>query len=197
MVNYRKEPQEIFVQMDVEYMPGKVGNDAMQFTLAATGKLVLSSCFLAGPPLTGGIECSSRTQSFKPPKNTAGEIKSAPYPITMDGHFIAARGHMHGGSIQSDTPLQLRPTLKLRPYSPLSPLTNTLTDGGTYVSMRINNNVVCTSNATYGGAGSSTIINGKEWQTITKMSECAGPIPVKKGDQVLISAGYDTEKHPL
>jgi hypothetical protein len=46
MVNYRKEPQEIFVQMDVEYMPGKVGNDAMQFTLAATGKLllVLLSC---------------------------------------------------------------------------------------------------------------------------------------------------------
>jgi hypothetical protein len=37
MVNYRKEPQEIYVQMDVEYMPGKIGNDAMQFTLAATG----------------------------------------------------------------------------------------------------------------------------------------------------------------
>jgi hypothetical protein len=63
--------------------------------------------------------------------------------------------------------------------------------------MSVNNKLVCTSNATYGGAGSSTIINGKEWQTITKMSECAGPISVKKGDQVLIMAGYDTEKHPL
>ncbi|KAE9982516.1 hypothetical protein EG328_010798 [Venturia inaequalis] len=145
MVNYNKEPQEIYVQMDVEYMPDKVGNDAMQFTLAAT-------------------ECSSLTQSFRPPKNAVGEIKSADYPITADGDFIAARGHMH--------------------------------DSGTYVSMSINGNVVCQSNATYGGAGSSTIVDGKEWQTITKMSTCAGPIPVKKGDNVVIAAGYDTEKHP-
>lgn len=42
MVNYNKVEQEVFVQMDVEYMPGKVGNDAMQYTLAATGKPRLS-----------------------------------------------------------------------------------------------------------------------------------------------------------
>jgi hypothetical protein len=65
------------------------------------------------------------------------------------------------------------------------------------VAMRVNDKLVCQSNATYGGAGSSTIVNGKEWQTITQMSTCAGPIPVKKGDNVIIAAGYDTEKHPL
>lgn len=70
-------------------------------------------------------------------------------------------------------------------------------DSGTYVSMSINGNLVCKSNATYGGAGASTIVNGKEWQTITEMSTCAGPIPVKKGDNVVIAAGFDTEKHPL
>jgi hypothetical protein len=63
--------------------------------------------------------------------------------------------------------------------------------------MLLNNNLVCQSNATYGGGGSQTIVNGKEWQTITKMSTCEGPIPVKKGDIVVITAGFDTEKHPL
>lgn len=70
-------------------------------------------------------------------------------------------------------------------------------DGGTYVSMRINDALVCQSNATYGGAGSSAMVNGKEWQTITKMSTCPGPIPVKKGDNVTIAAGFDTLNHPL
>lgn len=70
-------------------------------------------------------------------------------------------------------------------------------DSGTYVAMTVNEKLVCQSNATYGGAGSSTIVNGKEWQTITKMSTCPGPIPVKKGDNVVISAGYDTKEHPL
>jgi hypothetical protein len=70
-------------------------------------------------------------------------------------------------------------------------------DGGTYVSMRINDKLVCQSNATYGGGGAQTIVDGKEWQTITKMSTCEEPITVKKGDNVVIAAGYDTEKHPL
>jgi hypothetical protein len=37
------------------------------------------------------LECSSATQSFKPPKNTAGEIKSIPYPVTADGTIIGSR----------------------------------------------------------------------------------------------------------
>jgi hypothetical protein len=63
--------------------------------------------------------------------------------------------------------------------------------------MWVNGKDVCTSEATYGGAGSSLSINGKEWQTITKMSECNGPIVVKKGDNVIITNKYDTKSHPL
>ncbi|KAF2404354.1 hypothetical protein EJ06DRAFT_518776 [Trichodelitschia bisporula] len=146
LVNYHPEPQNVFLQMDIEWVPGKYGPDASQATLAATS-------------------CDSATQSFKPQPGTAGEIKSKVYPATADGKIIAARGHMH--------------------------------DGGTAVNMYINDKLVCASKATYGGAGSTLKVNGKEWQTITKMSECADPIAIKKGDNVLITASYDTKTHPL
>lgn len=69
-------------------------------------------------------------------------------------------------------------------------------DGGTYVTMQVNNQTVCNSKATYGGS-SSLIVDGKEWQSITTMSECSQPIPIKKGDVIHILAGYDTKNHPL
>jgi hypothetical protein len=56
------------------------------------------------------------------------------------------------------------------------------------VTMILNDKPVCTSKATYGGAGSALLVNGKEWQTITTMSECSEPINVKNGDILKISA---------
>jgi hypothetical protein len=29
IANYRKEPQQPYIQFDIEYLPGKVGKDAM------------------------------------------------------------------------------------------------------------------------------------------------------------------------
>ena len=69
-------------------------------------------------------------------------------------------------------------------------------DGGTAVQMQINGKLVCSSNATYGGEGHTTVVDGKEWATITKMSECMDPIEVKRGDKVKIVAAYDTVAHP-
>jgi hypothetical protein len=63
--------------------------------------------------------------------------------------------------------------------------------------MMVNDKPVCTSKATYGGSGSALQVNGKEWQTITTMSECSKPIAVKKGDILTVSATYDTKNHPL
>jgi hypothetical protein len=74
----------------------------------------------------------------------------------------------------------------------------TILDGGTSVNMLVNDKLVCSSNAIYGnstGTGAPTS-NGKEWQTITKMNECFYPIPLKKGDQVKITATYDMKAHP-
>jgi hypothetical protein len=37
VVNYRKEPQKLFLQFDVEHVPGKAGKDAMTTFLSTTG----------------------------------------------------------------------------------------------------------------------------------------------------------------
>jgi len=63
--------------------------------------------------------------------------------------------------------------------------------------MLVNDKLVCSSNATYGGDSSTAVVGGKEWQTITKMSECFNPVQVKKGDIIKVSALYDTKAHPL
>ena len=69
-------------------------------------------------------------------------------------------------------------------------------DGGKNIRMYVNDKLVCSSNAEYGGNGGNLIVDGKEWQTITKMTECAGPIGVKKNDKITVSAAYDTIAHP-
>jgi hypothetical protein len=76
-----------------------------------------------------------------------------------------------------------------------APLT-CLVDGGTAVQMRINGKLVCSSNATYGGEGHATVVDGTERATITKMSECMDPVEVKRGDKVKIAATYDTAARP-
>jgi hypothetical protein len=73
----------------MEYMPGKWGSDAQQSTLAATGNYHQKEIKIE--KLTYFLECSSATQSFIPPKNTAGEIKSVPYEVTADGSIIISR----------------------------------------------------------------------------------------------------------
>jgi hypothetical protein len=52
----------------------------------------------------------------------------------------------------------------------------------------INDKFICTSDAKYGGP---------ENITISEMTHCRGPIPVKKGDILTMTAEYDLTKHPL
>ncbi|KAF2675179.1 hypothetical protein BT63DRAFT_462626 [Microthyrium microscopicum] len=145
LVNYKEVKQQVYLQMDMEYMPGKVGNDASQAVLSAT-------------------KCGSLDLGFKPKAGEAGQIESQDFPVNVDGTVIASRGHMH--------------------------------DGGTSVNMLLNGKVVCTSKAIYGSTANGAGVDGKEWQTITKMEECEAPIPVKKGDTVKITATYDMKQHP-
>jgi hypothetical protein len=64
------------------------------------------------------------------------------------------------------------------------------------VKMVVNGKEACSSNAVYGGTGATLIVDGKEWQTITQMTECAGPIQIKQGDKIQVVAAYDTITHP-
>jgi len=72
-----------------------------------------------------------------------------------------------------------------------------LHDGGDQIGLFINNKFVCSSKATYGGSESTATVNGQEWKTISSMSYCDGPIPVKKGDALHMVVGYDLKKYPL
>ena len=70
-------------------------------------------------------------------------------------------------------------------------------DGGTSVSLSLNGKHQCTSTAVYGGQGGRLTVNGKIWETISKMTECNEPIRVKVGDIIKVKGTYDTKKHPL
>jgi len=68
----------------------------------------------------------------------------------------------------------------------------------------INSKFICASKAEYGtraeGNGGHSHGKGAETSsinTISNMSTCVGPWPVKKGDTVTITAEYDLKKHPL
>jgi hypothetical protein len=70
-------------------------------------------------------------------------------------------------------------------------------DGGVGVAAYVNGKLVCNSVASYGLEGGRTIVDGKEWKTISKMSECLDPIELKKGDTIKLEASFDNVAHPL
>jgi hypothetical protein len=67
-------------------------------------------------------------------------------------------------------------------------------DGGSSIQILVNDKWACTSNAIYGTKMKSA--DGKEWTTISQMTECAQPIEVKKGDQIKLVATFDEIAHP-
>jgi hypothetical protein len=70
-------------------------------------------------------------------------------------------------------------------------------DGGVGVAAYVNGKMVCNSEAVYGLEGGRTVVDGKEWKTISKMSECIEPFELKKGDIIKLEASYDNIAHPL
>jgi hypothetical protein len=80
-------------------------------------------------------------------------------------------------------------------------------DGGVAMDVFINDKHTCVSTAQYGdksqemghshgdsgdsGSAVSTV------KTISFMTDCRGPFPVKKGDNLTLRAVYDLSKHPL
>jgi hypothetical protein len=61
----------------------------------------------------------------------------------------------------------------------------------------INGKDVCISTADYStGYGGNVETSVSNWTTISRMSECDGVWPVKKGDVVTLEASYDEIKHP-
>jgi hypothetical protein len=174
IVNYNKVAKQIYVYYDLEWVPGIVGDDVKTVTLTAT---------CGGSP---GIKLSQNG-----PTNTT----SGKFYFMEDGAVLGARGHLHG----TFTPL---PSLL---YANMS-----LLDGGVKVVLHINDKFVCASDAVYGEktgddsamdghshGGSSGGASSSAIKTISGMTPCVGPFPVKKGDTMKLIAEYDLSRHPL
>ncbi|KAF1987846.1 hypothetical protein K402DRAFT_46801 [Aulographum hederae CBS 113979] len=76
-----------------------------------------------------------------------------------------------------------------------------LHDGGTNVSMTLNDKNICTSLAHYGSGGwqGSLTINGQNttFETISSMDFCSMDIPVKAGDKIRVTANCEYPFHGL
>jgi len=171
IVNYNKQAKQVYVYYDLEWVPGLQGDDVKTVTLTAT---------CGGSP---AVKLSTAG-----PRNTT----SGNFYFMEDGRVLGARGHLH--------------------------------DGGVKVSLFINNKFTCASNAIYGdksqssggmggamakggakggaksGGAKSGGAKGKSTtniKTISSMTSCRGPFPVKKGDTMKLVAEYDLSKHPL
>jgi hypothetical protein len=96
----------------------------------------------------------------------------------QDGRILGGRGHLH--------------------------------DGGDKMAILLNGKFLCDSKAEYGykvdngdmagghGHGDGKSGSGEfNIKTISKMSDCRGPFPVKKGDSMQLIAEYDLKQHPL
>lgn len=75
-------------------------------------------------------------------------------------------------------------------YSPEGHLHN----GGSKMYMLINDEFVCASEAVYGGQDPASV--SEKGASITSMTPCNVPIPVKKGDWLSMAAEYDLKSHP-
>ena len=67
-------------------------------------------------------------------------------------------------------------------------------DGGVSVETIVNGKPVCESKAIYGTK--LKMENGKEWTTISKMTDCEEPFAVKNGDIITMKVNFDEVNHP-
>jgi hypothetical protein len=73
----------------------------------------------------------------------------------------------------------------------------TSVDGGVSIVAKLNGQVLCTSEATYGIDDTIKKANGESWATIRQMSVCSkSPVKLKKGDTIAVEANYDFDLHP-
>jgi len=70
-----------------------------------------------------------------------------------------------------------------------------LHDGGESMTVFLNEKPVCVSKAVYGTKMKSE--NGKEWTTISQMTDCLDAVRVKKGDKIALETKFDEKSHPL
>jgi hypothetical protein len=147
LMNYRDEPQKVYIIAEAEYLPGKP-----EGFLESTGvQISVTGCDLK-------IDFNLPEGKFS---------KTSPeYIVPKDILLVSMGGHMH--------------------------------DGGDNMELLINGKLACVSKAVYAIDGQVlTDKNGKTASSIVGMSPCVGPIQLKKGDKLSVTANYDRSAHPM
>jgi hypothetical protein len=76
LINYLPTEQDVYLQVDMEYVNGRVGGDVIGSGLAAP------ACTM--------------TTGWRPEKNTSGKIEGDGYKVVKDGYIISARECLTG-----------------------------------------------------------------------------------------------------
>lgn len=72
-----------------------------------------------------------------------------------------------------------------------------LNNGGLNMTLYVNGQESCSSEAIYGGTDGGLAANGEKWETITGYTECPEPVKIRVGDSLTMDAHYDLTKHRL
>jgi hypothetical protein len=65
------------------------------------------------------------------------------------------------------------------------------------MEVKLNGNLVCDSQAQYGGPGhEGKSPEGKVWKTLASTTACKKPIKVSKGDKLAVTANFNLGKYP-
>lgn len=170
LVNDNEASKTIYLDFDLEYIPGKEGmRDATATLISVTGCAEERAL----------LEAEGAKAVVKIDPNGIAITESPKYPITADGTVLSATG------THSIPP----PLVSTSERYDANSCPGHLHSGGSSMIMLINGKEVCESKAVYAKEGNQ--------EKLVSMSQCPPSIKVKKGDDLTMRSIYDLKTHPM
>jgi hypothetical protein len=181
LVNYNKEEKKVFVTVEIEYVDSLVGADAVSNLMSVI------ACE-AGHGKNGGayihlnqtgVAVRSSSRSFLTEQSYQREIFMLGVPYWTLSQSIVLTAFI-GGHLYTEIKFGLEHMLIWSSH-----------EGSEEMTIVINGKEFCESLPTYGTGGSTNKI------TVTGISSCLAPIPVKKGNMMTMNAVNNIARHSM
>jgi hypothetical protein len=177
MINYTQKEKKVYINFDYEYVPGRMGKETT-FTIASTlGKCYQDEIQIQTNVLKVVVVSDSMPMETKQVLCEARILKSCK----------AAR-FWHSEDVSTDLSAGLYVFLETKRMIDMH-------DGAEQMSVYLNDKLVCETKAIYGTTLKSE--SGKDWTTISEVTQCTEPVKVKKGDRIALETKLDEIAHPL
>lgn len=168
LVNDNEASKTIYIDFDLEYVPGKEGmRDAMATLVSVTGCAEERAL----------LEAEGVKAVVKLDPNGIAITESPKFPITADGTIVSASGTHSIPSLASTSEM----------YANSCP--GHMHNGGSSMIMLINDKEVCESKAVYAKEGNQ--------EKLMSMTQCPPSLKLKKGDTLTMKSIYDLKAHPM